>query len=276
MAIIGLLLLLLAVALVIGVVVDNNVQVIFSVFGTTIDQLTVAGLFVAGVLTGLLGLLGLWMMKVGAARSRRRRLIAREERDRERSSIEQLALEREQLAEEKAQLEAQLQRERGRAATARPSGPTGARSATRVPSSDPARRRPILGAGTTDRRNPRPEPQFRTWLRVSGPARQQFATSLLIQLGQATRLMGLGQGQVSGSLGGVAAVRPHAQWASEPPNPVFSAAPAVSPAPASRRHHQAPSQPTVWPESPRRCLGMLPIMVTGRRSAPRHHENDAT
>ena len=74
MAIIGLLLLLLALALVIGVVVDNNVQVIFDVFGTTIDDLTVAGLFVAGVLTGLIGVVGLWMMKVGAARSRRRRL----------------------------------------------------------------------------------------------------------------------------------------------------------------------------------------------------------
>jgi hypothetical protein len=123
MAILGLLLLLLALALVIGVVVDNNVQVIFDVFGTTIDELTVAGLFVAGVLTGLLGVLGLWMMKVGAARSRRRRLEAREERERERSSIEQLALEREQLAAEKAQLEAQLQRERGRAAATRTSEP---------------------------------------------------------------------------------------------------------------------------------------------------------
>jgi hypothetical protein len=124
MAIIGLLLLLLALALVIGVVVDNNVQVIFDVFGTTIDDLTVAGLFVAGVLTGLIGVVGLWMMKVGAARSRRRRLEVREERDRERSSIEQLAMEREQLAAEKAQLEAQLQRERGRAAAAtRPTEP---------------------------------------------------------------------------------------------------------------------------------------------------------
>lgn len=123
MAIIGLLLLLLALALVIGVVVDNNVQVVFDVFGTTIDDLTVAGLFVAGVLTGLIGVVGLWMMKVGAARSRRRRLQQREERERERSSIEQLAMEREQLEAEKAQLEAQLQRERGRAATARPAEP---------------------------------------------------------------------------------------------------------------------------------------------------------
>ena len=116
MAIIGLLLLLLALALIIGLVVDNNVQVIFDVFGTTIDDLTVAGLFVAGVLTGLIGVLGLWMMKVGAARSRRRRLEARERRERERDSIEQLAA-------EKAQLEAQLQRERGRAAAARTSEP---------------------------------------------------------------------------------------------------------------------------------------------------------
>jgi cell division protein FtsB len=123
MAIIGLLLLLLALALVIGVVVDNNVQVVFDVFGTTIDDLTVAGLFVAGVLTGLIGVVGLWMMKVGAARSRRRRLQQREERERERSSIEQLAMEREQLEAEKAQLEAQLQRERGRAAAARPAEP---------------------------------------------------------------------------------------------------------------------------------------------------------
>jgi hypothetical protein len=123
MAIIGLLLLLLALALIIGLVIDNNVQVIFDVFGTTIDDLTIAGLFVAGVLTGLVGVLGLWMMKVGAARARRRRLAVREERERERTSIEQLALEREQLAEEKAQLEAQLQRERGRAASARGSEP---------------------------------------------------------------------------------------------------------------------------------------------------------
>lgn len=119
MAIIGLLLLLLALALIIGIVIDNNVQVVFDVFGTTIDELTIAGLFVAGVLTGLIGVLGLWMMKVGAARSRRRRQAVREERERERTSIEQLAFEREQLAEEKAQLEAQLQRERGRAGAGR-------------------------------------------------------------------------------------------------------------------------------------------------------------
>ncbi len=124
MAIIGLLLLLLALAVVIGIVVDNNVQVIFSLFGTTVDELTVAGLFVGGVLTAIVGVLGLWMMKVGAARSRRRRIEAREERERERVSIEQLALEREQLAQDKAQLEAQLQRERGRAAaSARPTEP---------------------------------------------------------------------------------------------------------------------------------------------------------
>jgi hypothetical protein len=123
MAIIGLLLLLLALALIIGLVIDNNVQVIFDVFGTTIDDLTIAGLFVAGVLTGLVGVLGLWMMRVGAARARRRRLAMREERERERTSIEQLAMEREQLAEEKAQLEAQLQRERGRAAATRGAEP---------------------------------------------------------------------------------------------------------------------------------------------------------
>ena len=76
MAIIGLLLLLLALAVVIGIVVDNNVQVIFSLFGTTVDELTVAGLFVGGVLTAIVGVLGLWMMKVGAARSRRRRIEA--------------------------------------------------------------------------------------------------------------------------------------------------------------------------------------------------------
>ena len=140
MAIIGFLLVLLAVALVIGVVIDNNVQVVFDVFGTTVDDLTVAGLFVAGVLTGLLAVLGLWMMKVGAARSRRRRLDRREERERERSSIEQLALEREQLAEEKAQLEAQLQRERGRAAT-RPSE---------------ADRRTISDPGAAQRQGPTP------------------------------------------------------------------------------------------------------------------------
>ena len=54
MAIIGLLLLLLALALVIGVVVDNNVQVVFDVFGTTIDDLTVAGCS-WGRVTGLIG-----------------------------------------------------------------------------------------------------------------------------------------------------------------------------------------------------------------------------
>ena len=157
MAIIGLLLLLLALALVIGVVVDNNVQVIFDVFGTTIDDLTVAGLFVAGVLTGLIGVAGLWMMKVGAARSRRRRLEAREERERERSSIEQLAMEREQLAAEKAQLEAQLQRERGRAPPPpAPRSLTGASSTIQARSSVLRTPQPILVA-TTGRHSRPPE-----------------------------------------------------------------------------------------------------------------------
>jgi hypothetical protein len=102
MAILGLLLLLSAVGLTVDVVWQNTASISVDALGQTIS-LSPGWLFVAGVGTGAIGLLGVSMLVAGMARARRRRAALVESR----SSLESLQAERDRLAVE-------LERERAR------------------------------------------------------------------------------------------------------------------------------------------------------------------
>ena len=100
MAILGLLLLLAAAGLAVDVVMQNTSSISVDAVGQAFS-LSSGWLFVAGVATGAIGLLGLTMLVGGLTRARRRRATRVDTR----SSVEGLQAERDRLAEE-------LQRER--------------------------------------------------------------------------------------------------------------------------------------------------------------------
>lgn len=107
MALLGLLLMLAAGALTAGVVLSNTDRTSAEVFGVTLSNLSLGGLFLAGAATALVFALGLWALLRGLARSRRRNLerrqVVRDTRDQQAS-----------LAAEKARLERELHDERSR------------------------------------------------------------------------------------------------------------------------------------------------------------------
>lgn len=101
MVVLGLLLLLASGALTVGVLLQNTDAVAVAAFGQTASGLTVGGLFLAGVGTGAIAILGLTMILAGASRRRARRVgLKREMRD--------VRDERETLAEENARLRDEL------------------------------------------------------------------------------------------------------------------------------------------------------------------------
>lgn len=106
MPILGLLLLLSAAGLATHMVMENTVSVSVDAVGETFS-LTPGWLFVAGVGTGVVAMLGVSLLVAGAARARRRRGALVNSR----SSVQELQAERDRLAED-------LERERaGRSAT---------------------------------------------------------------------------------------------------------------------------------------------------------------
>jgi uncharacterized integral membrane protein len=101
MVVLGLLLLLASGVLTVGVVTQNTDTVSVAAFGQTASNLTLGGLFLAGVVTGAIAILGLTMILAGASRRRARRVgLKREMRD--------VRDERETLAEENARLRDEL------------------------------------------------------------------------------------------------------------------------------------------------------------------------
>jgi hypothetical protein len=101
MVVLGLLLLLAAGGLTAAVVTDNTDAVTVTAFEQSASGLTLGGLFLAGVVTGAIAILGLTMMLAGLSRRRARRVgIKREMRD--------VRDERETLAEENARLRDEL------------------------------------------------------------------------------------------------------------------------------------------------------------------------
>jgi hypothetical protein len=104
MLLIGLLLILLALVVGGAILADATEAETIEVFGVSVDT-TGAGVFVAGAVTMLSLLIGLWMVRLAMARSRRRRAEVKSlKRDRNESLS--------RLEQEKADLAAQLERER--------------------------------------------------------------------------------------------------------------------------------------------------------------------
>ena len=95
MAILGLLLLLAAAGLAVDVVVQNTSSISVEAVGATFSM-SPGWLFVAGLATGVIGLLGVSVLVVGITRARRRRASFAESR----TSLQELQAERDRLAVE--------------------------------------------------------------------------------------------------------------------------------------------------------------------------------
>lgn len=99
----GLVLLVVAGAVTLGVVLSNTSTISdASAFGVSISNVSIGGLFLAGAVAGLLLMLGLSLMVAGAARKRHRRVETKRTVKGVRSEREQLATENEQLRSELA------------------------------------------------------------------------------------------------------------------------------------------------------------------------------
>ena len=103
MVVIGLLVVLVAVALIVGAVYDGAEPVTMEAFGNELDT-TVAGVFFTGVGTTLLLFLGLWLLKSATARSRKQRHERKQQRIRQRESVATLERERNELRAENERL----------------------------------------------------------------------------------------------------------------------------------------------------------------------------
>jgi membrane protein implicated in regulation of membrane protease activity len=99
--VLGLLLLVLSGALGAGVVLSNTDPVSASAFGVSLSNVSVGGLFLLGATTGVVLMLGLVLLVMGAARKRARRVATKRH-------VRNVRSEKEQLAEENADLRARL------------------------------------------------------------------------------------------------------------------------------------------------------------------------
>jgi hypothetical protein len=103
MLVIGLLLVLIACALIVGAVYDGAEPATMEAFGSSLDT-TVAGVFFTGVGTTLLFFLGMWLLKSATARSRKQRADRKAQRIRHRESVAKLEQERNELRAENERL----------------------------------------------------------------------------------------------------------------------------------------------------------------------------
>jgi membrane protein implicated in regulation of membrane protease activity len=117
------------------------------------------GLFLLGVVATVALLLGLWLIKAGMSRARRRRAEGRQREAQEREDHARVAQEREQLAAENARMERQLNE--------RPSG----RSPPDAPRGGD--QRAADQGGSADRRGPADQPGHDV---VDPPARESVRT----------------------------------------------------------------------------------------------------
>jgi hypothetical protein len=102
MVALGLIVLVLSGALTLGVVLSNTDPVTASAFGVSLSNVTVGGLFLVGAVTGLAFMLGLTLMAAGASRRRAKRVTAKRQ-------VRDVRTEKEQLAQENAELKARLE-----------------------------------------------------------------------------------------------------------------------------------------------------------------------
>ncbi len=114
MVAVGLVLLVLAGLVATGIVLSNGETVDAEAFGVSLDNVSVGGLFLVGLVVGIVAMLGLGLMLLGAARRRAKRVAVKRE-------VRDVRGERESLAEENARLQAELERS---AATAAPTAST--------------------------------------------------------------------------------------------------------------------------------------------------------
>jgi hypothetical protein len=108
MLVLGLLLMLLAALVMVGVIADGGESASLELFGQSVDT-TVAGLFIAGAVSMLVFLLGAWLLTAGMGRARRKRTERKQAKREYRDSVERLETERAQLREENERLSRELQ-----------------------------------------------------------------------------------------------------------------------------------------------------------------------
>lgn len=104
MVFLGIVLLVLALALTVGVALDNDVNADVSAFGQDVSGLTQSTLFLAGVATGFVAALALGLILAGLKRRRAKALAHKRQVHAARSDAET-------LAEENARLQDELARE---------------------------------------------------------------------------------------------------------------------------------------------------------------------
>jgi len=98
---IGLLLFVLAALLTTGITLFNGEPSNAEAFGVTLSNVSIGGLFLTGVITGVVGAVGLAMLFGGGARKRHKRVAAKRE-------VKNARSESATLAEENARLQGQL------------------------------------------------------------------------------------------------------------------------------------------------------------------------
>lgn len=98
---IGLLLFVLAALLTTGITLFNGEPSNAEAFGVTLSNVSIGGLFLTGVITGVVGAVGLVMLFGGGARKRHKRVAAKRE-------VKNARTESASLAEENARLQGQL------------------------------------------------------------------------------------------------------------------------------------------------------------------------
>ena len=166
MLVLGLLLVLLAIALIVGAIYDGAEPATMEAFGAELDT-TVAGVFFTGVGTTLLLFIGLAILKSATTRSRRVRAERKAQRARQRESFARLEQERNELRAENERLAKQAAAAPAGAGTAQTSGVRGDDSGAartdqpRQPVAAPARTDIAPPAPTEQRapEQPRPVPQ---------------------------------------------------------------------------------------------------------------------
>ena len=139
MIVIGVVLLVLAVLATLGVSLFNGGDVSNAeVFGVSLANVSVGGLFLSGVVAGVVGALGLGLMLSGGARKRHKKVASKRE-------VKSVRGEASTLAEENARLQEQLEHQRAagtRPAEARSAGSADTRSAERPSDTRPSDTRP--------------------------------------------------------------------------------------------------------------------------------------
>jgi len=117
MVVIGLILIVIAVAATAGVVLDSAQIPGMQAFGVSLSNISTAGLFLAGLVTGVLFLLGVALIKAASARARAKRRKVKSLRQSHERSVADLEAENTRLAREREQLQSRLESSRPEPAT---------------------------------------------------------------------------------------------------------------------------------------------------------------